>query len=199
LAVSLATTVLVSVAVSAREPQDAVAGNLIRRECSACHGARGISIAPTFPHLAGQPAAYLEAQLKAFRDRSRADPHAQAFMWGMAAQLTDRTIEEIATYYAAQPPAPGRVVSPAAVAAGRKIYEKGLEAQRVPSCQSCHLKDAIGAALVPRLAGQHRRYLEEQLTFYVNGLRDSPIMREAIKNLTTGQISQVAAFLSAHP
>jgi len=176
-----------------------VARDLIRRECSACHGARGISIAPTFPHLAAQPAAYLEAQLKAFRDRSRADPHAQAFMWGMAAQLSDNTIEEIATYYAAQPPAPGYPVAPAAVAAGRKIYEEGIEAQLVPACQSCHLKDAAGAAVIPRLAGQHREYLEKQLTFYVNGLRANPIMREAVKNLTARQIIQVATFLSTRP
>src|SRR5215472_7273206 len=69
LALSLAATALVGIAVSARAAQDAVAVALIRRECSACHGARGISIAPIFPHLGGQQAAYLEAQLKAFRDR----------------------------------------------------------------------------------------------------------------------------------
>ena len=79
-----------------------VALDLIRRECSACHGPRGISVAPMFPNLAAQQAVYLETQLKAFRDRSRADPHAQAFMWGMAAQLTDSAITEIAAYYAAQ-------------------------------------------------------------------------------------------------
>ena len=94
-----------------------VARDLIRRECSACHGARGISIAPTFPHLAAQPAAYLETQLKAFRDRSRADPHAQAFMWGMAAQLSDDTIGEIAAYYAAQAPPRGHPLAPAGGAA----------------------------------------------------------------------------------
>jgi cytochrome c553 len=196
---SLAVTAAISIAISARAAQDAAAVDLIRRECSACHGARGISIAPTFPHLAGQHAPYLEAQLKAFRDRSRADPHAQAFMWGMAAQLADRTIEEIAAYYAVQPPAPGRPASAADIEAGKRIYEEGIEEQVVPACQSCHLRDAVGAALVPRLAGQHRRYLEKQLAFYVSGRRDNPIMREVTKNLTTRQMSQVAAFLSAHP
>src|SRR5215467_15287738 len=153
-----------------------VAITLIRRECSTCHGQTGISVAPTFPNLAGQQAPYLEAQLKAFRDRSRADPHAQAFMWGMAAQLADGTIGEIAAYYAAQRPAPARPVSAADMSAGRRIYEEGIESQLVPACQSCHLKDAEGAALVPRLAGQQRRYLEKQMTFYGNGRRDNPIM-----------------------
>jgi cytochrome c553 len=171
--------------------------DLIRRECSTCHGARGISIAPTFPNLAAQPAPYLEAQLKAFRDRSRADPHAQAFMWGMAAQLTDGMIADIATYLAAQPPAPGKPADAAEVAAGKKIYEEGIEAQQVPACQSCHMKNAEGNAVFPRLAGQHRSYLEKQLEVFATGARANPIMHENAKNLTALQISQLAAFLSS--
>ncbi len=177
--------------------QASVAIDLIRRECSTCHGAHGISVAPTFPNLAGQQAAYLEAQLKAFRDRSRADPHAQAFMWGMAAQLTDRTIADIAAYFAAQPPAPGKPADPAEVAAGKKIYEEGIAAQQVPACQTCHMKNAEGNAVFPRLAGQHRSYLEKQLEVFATGLRANPIMHENARNLSALQISQVAAFLSS--
>jgi cytochrome c553 len=171
--------------------------DLIRRECSTCHGAQGISVSPTFPNLAGQQAPYLEVQLKAFRDRSRADPHAQAFMWGMAAQLTDSTIADIAAYFAAQPPAKGKPADPAEMAAGRKIFEEGIAAQQVPPCQSCHQKNAEGIAVFPRLAGQHRGYLEKQLEVFATGLRANPIMHENAKNLTALQISQVAAFLSS--
>lgn len=174
-----------------------VAVDLIRRECSTCHGAGGISVSPTFPNLAGQQAAYLEVQLKAFRDRSRADPHAQAFMWGMAAQLTDSTIADIAAYFAAQPPAKGTPGDPAEIAAGKKIFEEGIAAQQVPPCQSCHMKNAEGNAVFPRLAGQHRGYLEKQLEVFATGLRANPIMHENAKNLSALQISQVAAFLSS--
>jgi cytochrome c553 len=170
---------------------------LVRKECSACHGPHGVSVAPTFPNLAGQPAPYLEAQLKAFRDRSRADPHAQAFMWGMAAQLTDTMISEIATFFASQPPAPGRTADPTEVAAGKKIFEEGIEAQKVPPCKSCHGDKAQGNGPFPRLAGQHRSYLERQLEVFATNLRANPIMHENAKNLTALQISQVAAFLSA--
>jgi cytochrome c553 len=181
----------------AHAAQESVAVDLIRRECSTCHGARGISVSPTFPNLAGQQAAYLEAQLKAFRDRSRADPHAQAFMWGMAAQLTDSTIADMAAYFAAQPPAKGAPSGPAEIAAGKKIFEEGIAAQQVPACQSCHMKNAEGNAVFPRLAGQHRGYLEKQLEVFATGLRANPIMHENAKNLTALQISQVAAFLSS--
>jgi cytochrome c553 len=176
---------------------ESVAVDLIRRECSTCHGVRGISVSPTFPHLAGQQAPYLEAQLKAFRDRSRADPHAQAFMWGMAAQLTDSTIAEIAAYFAAQPPATGTPAGPAEIAAGKTIFEEGIAAQQVQPCQSCHMPNAEGNAVFPRLAGQHRGYLERQLEVFATGLRANPIMHESAKNLSALQISQVAAFLSA--
>jgi cytochrome c553 len=171
--------------------------DLIRKECSTCHGPRGISVAPTFPNLAGQQAVYLEAQLRAFRDHSRADPHAQAFMWGMAAQLTDATIKDIAVYLAAQPPARGTRADPAEVAAGKKIYEEGLPAQSVAACQSCHRPNAEGNGPFPRLAGQHRRYLEKQLEVFATNLRANEIMHATAQSLTALQISQLAAFLSA--
>ena len=190
--------VLVLTGASAHAGQNSAAIELIRRECSACHGLRGVSVAPTFPHLAGQQAAYLEAQLKAFRDRSRADPNAQAFMWGMAAQLADRTIADIAAYYAAQPPAPGRVAQPVRFDAGRKIYEEGIEAQHVLPCRTCHMKDGEGAAVIPRLAGQHEGYLEKQLKYFAAGLRADSTMRESASNLTARQIADVATFLGAH-
>jgi len=177
--------------------QNSPALDLIRRECSTCHGARGLGVAPTFPNLAAQQAPYLEAQLKAFRDRSRADPHAQAFMWGMAAQLTDSAIAEIAAYFASQPPAPGRPADPAEIAAGKKIYEEGIEAQHVVACQTCHMKQAGGNGPFPRLARQQRSYLEKQLEAFATNLRANAIMHENSKNLTALQISQVAAFLSA--
>ena len=171
--------------------------DLVRRECSTCHGLRGISVSPMFPNLAGQQAVYLETQLKAFRDRSRADPHAQAFMWGMAAQLTDSTISAIAAYLAAQPPAPGRPAGRDESAAGKKIYEDGISSQQVPACASCHGEKAAGNAVFPRLAGQHRAYLERQLAAFISNARANEIMHQNSKNLTALQISQLAAFLSS--
>jgi cytochrome c553 len=150
-----------------------------------------------FPNLAAQQPVYLETQLKAFRDRSRADPHAQAFMWGMAAQLTDAAIAEIAAYYAAQPPAPGKPAGREETAAGHKIFAEGIPAQQVPPCQSCHGDKAAGNGPFPRLAGQHRPYLERQLAAFISNARANEIMHQNAQNLTALQISQVAAFLSA--
>src|SRR5579863_5623541 len=67
--------------------------------CSSCHGFEGRSISPTFPRLSGQKEQYVIAQLTAFRDHTRADPHAHTYMWGMAARLTDSDITGLAAYY----------------------------------------------------------------------------------------------------
>ena len=188
---------LVLISALAEAQEKSAAPELVTRVCSTCHGPRGISISPMFPNLAAQQAVYLETQLKAFRDRSRADPHAQAFMWGMAAQLTDAAITEIAAYYAAQPPAPGRPAGREETAAGKKIFAEGIPAQQVPPCQSCHGDRAAGNGPFPRLAGQHRPYLERQLAAFISNARANEIMHQNAQNLTALQISQVAAFLSA--
>src|SRR5579859_5538570 len=90
--------------------------------CGTCHGTNGRSVSPTFPNLAAQTAPYLEAQLKAFKDQTRADPDAQAYMWGMAAQLSDPQISELADYFSKQPaPPPGKSAGPAMIARGRQV------------------------------------------------------------------------------
>jgi cytochrome c553 len=172
---------------------------LVTKVCSTCHGARGISTSPMFPNLAGQQPTYLENQLKGFRDRSRADPHAQAFMWGMAAQLSDSTITQIAEYFSALPPAHGKQAGSEETAAGEKIFKNGIPAEQVPACYSCHGPKAEGNGIFPRLAGQHRSYLERQLAAFMSNTRANAIMHENAKNLTALQISQVAAYLSSLP
>jgi len=196
-ALLLALAALFVADVSARAQDNSAALNLIRRECSTCHGPQGISVSPTFPNLAAQTKQYLDAQLKAFRDRSRADPHAQAFMWGMAAQLTDDTIKQMAEFFAQQPPPRGEAADRAEVAAGEKVYKEGIEKQDVPACMTCHGDKAQGNELFPRLAGQRRTYLEKQLEAFSASLRANEIMHENSKKLTARQISELAAYLSS--
>ena len=175
--------------------EETVAGTI--QVCSSCHGLEGRSVSPTFPRLAGQQKEYLVTQLKAFRDHTRADPHAHTYMWGMAARLTDPTIEGIAAYYSAQTPAQGSPGDPVEMAAGRKIFEEGIPAKNVPACKACHGEKAEGAGTIPRIAAQHRSYLENQLQAFATNSRANEIMHENSKSLTAEQISQVAAFLAA--
>ena len=102
------------------------------RGASSCHGPDGRSVSPTFPRLAGQQKDYLVAQVQAFRDKTRADPHAQTYMWGMAARLSDLTIDAIAAYYASQTSVGGQPSASPETAAGKKIFTEGIPSESVP-------------------------------------------------------------------
>ena len=86
-------------AVSAQaQAGDAAAGKAKSGTCVACHGANGVSPAPTFPNLAGQKAQYLIDQMKAFRSKARDN----AIMAPMAAGLSDEDIADLAAFYSSQ-------------------------------------------------------------------------------------------------
>jgi cytochrome c553 len=70
--------------------------------CAACHGATGVSVSDTIPNLAGQRAAYLEAQLKALKEGTRRNP----IMNAIAAQLNAEDMANVAVYFASQAGAP---------------------------------------------------------------------------------------------
>src|SRR6202047_1701918 len=147
------------------------AHQLAERTCANCHGVSGRSISPTFPNLAAQTAPYLQAQLHAFRDQTRADPDALSYMWGMAAQLSDATIEALSTYYAAQAPSRAKTGDERRMARGKQIFEEGVTAQDVPACATCHGPQARGNNIFPRLAGQHGAYLVRQALAIQSDLR----------------------------
>ena len=165
--------------------------------CGTCHGVNGRSVSPTFPNLAAQPAPYLELQLKSFKDQSRADPDAQAYMWGMASQLSDATISALAAYFAAQPAVPGRGGTSALIAQGKHLFEEGVPARQIPPCASCHGAHAEGLAYFPRLAGQHGPYLLKQLLVIQSVLRTAPVMHGVIKDMTKDQMLAVVAYVES--
>jgi cytochrome c553 len=129
-----------------------VANELVQTLCSNCHGKVGRSVSPTFPNLAGQKKEYIEAQIKLFREHTRADPHAQAYMWGMASnpKLTDKVIADVAKYYSNQPPAPPTPPDdPALSESGKKLYGEGDAARGVPACSMCHGDKGEGFETIP--------------------------------------------------
>ena len=63
--------------------------------CSQCHGVRATSADAPFPPLAGRDEEYLETALKQYRDKTRVSD----IMNNIAGSLTDRDINNIASYY----------------------------------------------------------------------------------------------------
>jgi cytochrome c553 len=67
--------------------------------CAGCHGPSGAGIPGQFPRIGGQLADYIEAQLKTFRDGTRAnDPN--KMMGTVALKMTDAEIKAVADYAA---------------------------------------------------------------------------------------------------
>ncbi len=82
--------------------------------CAQCHGPEGLGVGASFPQIAGQPAAYIANQLRAWQQGSRADDPL-GLMHGVALRLAAGDVDSVAAYYASRPATP-----PAAAAKVRK-------------------------------------------------------------------------------
>lgn len=70
--------------------------------CVQCHGPGGVGVGAHFPPLAGQPAVYIEAQLKAWQNGSRRNDPLQ-LMQHLSTALSAQDIDAVAAWFAAQP------------------------------------------------------------------------------------------------
>jgi cytochrome c553 len=77
----------------AADPQS---GRAKAAACAVCHGQAGISTLPNAPHLAGQPAVYIEEQLRNFRSGKRQSE----VMSVVAKPLSDADIADLAAWFA---------------------------------------------------------------------------------------------------
>ena len=67
--------------------------------CAQCHGPGGAGVGTSFPGLAGQPAAYLAQQLRAWRSGAR-PPGPLGLMEAVARKLKEPEIQAVSDYYA---------------------------------------------------------------------------------------------------
>jgi cytochrome c553 len=184
-----------SSAARAQASDTAEGQRVVSTVCQNCHGANGDSTSATFPRLNGQQAEYLVTQLKAFRDHTRADPHAMAYMWGMASRLDDAAIASIAKFLASQTPAKAQTGG-ALSQKGRQIFVNGDDAHNVPACGACHGDSGQGNGSMPRLAGQHADYLRNQLEAFRSLLRNNAIMHANTQDMTDSDIEAVVSYLA---
>lgn len=175
---------------------------LAQQVCSNCHGVTGVAVSPNFPNLAGQPEAYLVAQLEGFRSRGRRDPAGFEYMWGLSRGLSDAQVRGLASYYAGQAPARQPLEGDAGVVEpGRTIYTQGVPDKGVPACAGCHGDAGQGNATFPRLAGQHADYVAKQLVVFqrTDERPEGSVMKTVAHGLTPDDIVKVATFVQAWP
>jgi cytochrome c553 len=172
---------------------------LAEQVCSNCHGQRGLSASENFPHLAAQQADYIDAQLRSLRDKHRHDPAGFIYMWGIARDLTDGQIAQLAAYYAAQPAAAGRGDALQEPRAGQQLFTAGLAERGLPACASCHGDKGQGNGAIPRLAHQQRAYLVRQLDILRLSPDDRPLgtlMNAVAHQLSDDDIRALADYIA---
>jgi len=161
---------------------------ILSDRCFVCHGPGGNSTIPTNPSLAGHPAQAIAMQLYQFREGNRKDPQ----MTPMAANLSNKEMNELAEYFSKQQAAPStHKTAPENALAGPKLAQQF-------NCVQCHGPRLLGQQHIPRLAGQQHEYLLVQLrTFKAQTRADlDGNMTSAAQALTDKDVESLADYLA---
>lgn len=201
----LTLSVLAAGVVGAAQPKaDVAKGKEIANNlCASCHSVDGNSGIATYPRLAAQLPNYLERQVHDIKDGKRA--------WGQSvamrvspgvSTLTNDQIRDVAAYFATQAPKPGETNPKENAELGAQIYRGGLAAKKIPACMSCHGPNGAGmpgggSAILafPRLGGQHKAYVVEQMKAFQSGQRKNSIMADIANRMSEEEMNAVGNFI----
>ena len=156
--------------------------------CAACHGIGGNSLTPAIPSLAGQPRQFIVTALFMFREGRRVNDQMTPFV----EKLSNADLNDLALYFSSQKlAAPKRQADAAVVAKGKEVTERN-------NCVACHTATLVGQQHIPRLAGQHKDYLLEQLKGFKASKRADydGTMTSAAQALTAEELEPLAEYLS---
>ena len=173
---------------------EARARKIIGGSCFLCHGADGESASEVFPRLAGQNAEYIAKQLENFKSGKRRS----TAMAPMVEALTPADMAALGQFYASRPPHKEAARDAPLAAVGQYLYQAGNKWSGVPACASCHGKDGAGSNTLPRLAGQHAAYLDNQLKQFGKRERnnDNAVMHAVVEKMTALEMAAVSEYLS---
>ena len=112
-----------------------------------------------FPRLAGQHAAYVARQLADYKSGRRKN----GTMQPMVEDLSAADFAALGAYFESRTPVAHPVDDPELSAVGRFVFQRGNPYSGVAACAGCHGATGAGTPTLPRLAGQHAQYTENQL------------------------------------
>jgi cytochrome c553 len=170
------------------------AEEIVQGKCFICHGADGESSSPVFPRLAGQNAAYVARQLSDYKTGKRKS----SAMQPMVDDLTPADFAALGAWYASRPTHVHKVDDEELSQVGRFVYLRGNPYSGVAACAACHGPAGHGTDTLPRLAGQHAQYTENQLKQFNKRERtnDNAVMHTIASRLTELEMKAVASYLS---
>lgn len=167
---------------------------IVSERCSLCHGVKGEAASAVFPRLAGQHWEYIAKQLAEFKSGKRKSESMQP----QAENLSPAEMQALGRYFEAKQ-VPGRQIRDAELlAVGKYIFLRGNQFSGLPACASCHGENGHGTPQLPRLAGQHPRYTEDQLQQFNARARtnDNAVMHTVASKLTELEAHAVAAYIA---
>ena len=193
LAWAVATTLLLSGNAWA-QADEARAKKIVGGVCFLCHGTDGESSSEVFPRLAGQHAEYIAKQLENFKTGKRKS----SAMADMVSKLKPDEMVALGQYFEKMVVPVTPPSDPNLAGMGKYIYQAGNKYSGVAACTGCHGKDALGTAILPRLAGQYASYIETQLKEFGKRERtnDNAVMHAVAAKMTPLEMAAVAEYLS---
>jgi cytochrome c553 len=158
-----------------------VAGEPLTAMCGGCHGARGVSSDAATPSLAGQDPQYLSNAIVAYR-KTRQNWGMQRYVSG----LSDKDIDNIAAFYAAQQP--------------RAADEVPSSTQELAAkCDRCHDAESAATVAAPKMRGQDKDYLIMALRAYRDDKRESSTMHRMSFAYSNAIIESLASWYASQP
>jgi cytochrome c553 len=169
-------------------PEEVAEGKrLADASCAGCHGANGINTSPRVPNLAGQRAAYLYFELKAYQSGARGD----SAMNNAVKFLNTDALVKVAAYFASlDPPQPNPTIaakaSPDPVQAGKAA---------TAACAGCHGESGVSKTPgMPSLVGLDPKYLVTAMKAYQSGQRKNDLMKSLLAPVSNASINNIALF-----
>ena len=156
---------------------DQAAGKVAAAACSGCHGDTGVSNNPANPSIAGQEAQYLMATLVAYKNGSRTE----GSMRNAVAGMDEKTMQNLAAFYATQQPQAPKVAKPMSTA------------EWADRCDRCHgINGNSMDVRTPAIAAQRVDYLQKALRAYQKGERKESVMSAMTATLSDADIDALA-------
>lgn len=147
-----------------------------------------------FPRLAGQHSEYIAKQLADFKSGKRASDT----MKPQAEDLTPAEMKALGALFQAKVVGPRPARDKELLAVGKFIFDRGNQFSGLAACSTCHGPKGLGTPQLPRLAGQHPRYIEDQLKQFNKRERtnDNAVMHTIASKLSELETHAVAEYIS---
>ena len=179
---------LISGPLFAQPKADVARGAAKAAACITCHGSTKTPALAGTPYLNAQQPEFLVLQMFFIREGLRDVPQ----MRGMLNGFSDADLNEVAAYFASQPPAS---------ASGKpdpKLQARGRTLAQNMGCGSCHMPDYEGQRQMPRITHQREDYLAETLKAYRDNKRagSDTSMSAIMYQVPDGDIAALAHYLA---